>query len=332
MIVAPNALAASRAPTSSRALLLMCGALVVGAAPTPSETVAECGPPLRRTYTLGEAVRLRCNPTGDRAASRVLFDVPLPQQRGVALARAHLRIRHTGITDVIHFWNAQVAVGREQYAMGIGDDVCKGAPPVRRTNFGYGELTNSANHVRVFAYQGANPCVEGAVEILPGSTLDLWLEPGTAGCEGRSIELVSHYLETGFEDRYLWQTHLSPILRRRVDVPADGSLLLMSVVEGSPDVCPNRVCGEETGTLSTELRLDGTVVDAVTTPLPPSQGMGHLVLYNEAERTVTAGSHLVELHGRADFSSSPVRTGGCCGDAAVFIVHTKTRPAAQAPR
>ena len=108
---------------------------------------------------------------------------------------------------------------------------------------------------------------------------------------------------------------MSPIVLKRTYMPASGDLLVMSVVEASPELNPNTVCGEEQATISSELRLDEVIVDANHSVLPASQGQGHLVLANDARQRVDAGFHLLELRVRADFTSSPVRTGGCCGDA-----------------
>ena len=53
--------------------------------------------------------------------------------------------------------------------------------------------------------------------------------------------------------------------------------------------------------------------------------MGHLVWNSEAERRIGPGYHLVELRVRADFASSQVRTGGGCGDVAIFLVRGSHR-------
>jgi len=75
------------------------------------EPETACNPPVRKTYTLEESIPLKCNGSGARATSQKVFDV-LVHERGFALARARLRMRHTGASDITHFWNAHVAVGR----------------------------------------------------------------------------------------------------------------------------------------------------------------------------------------------------------------------------
>lgn len=296
--------------------VLLCCSLGVGNAGAAA-VAAGCPPPAHKAFTLETGVLLACNPSGERATSATVFDIPL-SDRGSALARARLKLRHTGASDVIHFWNAQIAVGDEEYAMGIGDDLCPGSGPVIRSNLGYGKLSAGRDRVRLYAHQGSAPCTDGSLEIMAGSTLDVWIEDGT--CPKPQVIYASHYRQVGFTDTYVWRTHLSPVVQLQYSSASVETLLVMSVAEGSPDRNPNQRCGEEVATLSTQLRLDEAVADETTQILPASQGMGHLVLDSEAERRIGPGDHLVELRVRADFESSQVRTGGCCGDAAIFLV------------
>ena len=289
---------------------------------------AGCPPPAHRTFILESGLRLACNPSGERATSATVFDIPLPD-RGAALARARLELRHTGVSDVTHFWNARIAIGDEEYAMGIGDDLCAGSEPVNRTNLGYGKLSAGHDRVRLYAYQGSAPCTDGSLEIMAGSTLEVWIEEGS--CPRPQILHASHYRQAGFTDTYVWKTGLSPVVRLPYAAATAESLLVMAVVEGSPDRNPNQRCGEEVATLSSQLRLDEEVADTATEILPSSQGMGHLVLDNEIRSWTGPGDHLIELLVRADFASSPVRTGGCCGDAAIFLVRRATAGRAAPP-
>jgi hypothetical protein len=79
------------------------------------------------------------------------------------------------------------------------------------------------------------------------------------------------------------------------------------------------VCGIESQTLVSQLRADGAVLHQAEALLPASGGQGHLVLANEAVLT-GAGAHAVDLAVGANVFDSTVRTGGCCGDAAVFAI------------
>ncbi|MCY1067332.1 hypothetical protein OV090_21475 [Nannocystis sp. RBIL2] len=272
----------------------------------------ECAPVTSETFTLAQDVLLAC---GAMAAVDV-FDVPL-RHRGPAVARATLTIEHTQSVPEIHFWNATVLVGESQYGFGIGDDLCSGYQPVTRQNLGYGVLTEASDRVKVPMYQGSAPCTDGALAVRTGSTLTVWYADPTPGCE--RVAYTSWYATQGFEATYVWQTMMSPILALAIDTPPGTQALLMSVVEGSPDKNPNAVCGAETQTLVSQLRDGGAVLHQAEMLLPASGGQGHLVLANEA-LLPGAGPHAVDLAVGANVFDSAVRTGGCCGDAALFAV------------
>ncbi|SFF50117.1 hypothetical protein SAMN02745121_09204, partial [Nannocystis exedens] len=271
-----------------------------------------CAPVTSETFTLTQDVLLAC---GAMAAVDV-FDVPL-RHRGPAVARATLTIEHTQSVPEIHFWNATVLVGESEYGFGIGDDLCSGYQPVTKQNLGYGLLTDASDRVKVPMYQGSAPCTDGALAVRAGSTLTVWYADPTPGCE--RVAYTSWYATQGFEATYVWQTMMSPILALPIDTPPGTQALLMSVVEGSPDTNPNAVCGAETQTLVSQLRDGGAVLHQAEMLLPASGGQGHLVLANEA-LLPGAGPHAIDLAVGANVFDSAVRTGGCCGDAALFAV------------
>ncbi len=269
-------------------------------------------PVTSESFTLAQDVDLQC---GYMAAIDI-FDVA-PTHRGFAAARAVVIIEHTQNTPVIHFWNATVVVGEAQYAFGIGDDVCSGYQPVSKENLGYGRLTDAAGHVRLPMYQGSAPCTDGALRVKAGSALTLWYED--PACAGQDIRYTSWYKTQGVETTYVWQTMMSELLALPIEVPPGREALLLSVVEGSPDKNPNAVCGNETQTLVSQLRVGGAILDQAEALLPASGGQGHLVLANQAVLSAV-GPHAVDLAVGANVFDSNVRTGGCCGDAAVFAI------------
>ncbi len=285
--------------------------------PTVGETTGAptaCAPVTSETFTLVQDVLLTCG--ADTAID--VFDLTVPQ-RGPAAARATLTIEHTKLVPVIHFWNASVVIGEAQYAYGLGDDICSGYQPVTKTNLGYGRLTDAAARVRVPMYQGSAPCTDGALVVRAGSTLTVWYEGPDPACEGKSITWTSWYATQGFQTTYVWQTMMSELLALPIDIPADRSALLLSVVEGSPDTNPNTTCGSETQTLVSQLVVDAAVLHQAEMLLPASSGQGHLVLANQAIAT-GAGPHAVQLLVGANVFDSAVRTGGCCGDAALLSI------------
>jgi hypothetical protein len=271
-----------------------------------------CAPVTNETFVLAQDVPLGC---GADAAVDV-FDVA-PAHRGRAAGRATLTIEHTQNGGGIHFWNATVRIGEHEYGYGIGDDLCSGYEPVVKTNLGVGKLTDASDRARVPMYQGAAPCTPGALKVLAGSELTLWYED--PACEGEHITWTSWYATQGFEATYVWQTMMAEILAMPLELPPGDQALLLSVVEGSPDKNPNDTCGGETQTLVSQLAVDAAVVDQAEMLLPASGGQGHLVLGNAA--TVFApGPHALQLLVGANVFDSAVRTGGCCGDAALLAI------------
>lgn len=273
-----------------------------------------CAPVTSQTFTLAQDVPLTC---GADTAIDVFDELVVP--RGPAAARATVIVEHTKIVPEIHFWNATVVVGDAQYAFGIGDDICNGYQPVTKTNLGYGRLTDASPRVRVPMYQGSAPCTDGALVVRAGSTLELWYEGDDPACEGKSITYTSWYATQGFQTTYVWQTTMAEILALPIDIPADREALLLSVVEGSPDMNPNATCGNETQTLVSQLVVDAAIVHQAEMLLPASAGQGHLVLANQATATGD-GPHAAQLLVGANVFNSAVRTGGCCGDAALMSI------------
>lgn len=273
---------------------------------------AGCAPVASESFTLAQDVVLKC---GAMAAVDV-FDVQ-SAHRGVAAARATVTIEHTQNGGGIHFWNATVLVGEHVYGYGIGDDLCSGYQPVTKTNLGIGTLTDASDRVRVPMYQGSAPCTDGTLKVNEGSTLELWYED--PACAGQQIRHTSWYAAMGFQETYVWETFMSPILALPLDVPRGSKALLLSVVEGSPDIDPNKVCGGETQTLVSQLVADAAILHQTEALIPASQGQGHLVLSNQAIVS-GAGAHATKLLVGANVFDSAVRTGGCCGDAALLAI------------
>ncbi|MDJ0719854.1 MAG: hypothetical protein QNJ54_37470 [Prochloraceae cyanobacterium] len=277
-----------------------------------------CKPLVHQEFLLDHNVPLTCN----FKSSKKIFDLPI-DDRGYALGRAILKIRHTGKSEQIHFWNASVVIGDGEYPYGIGDDLCKGYQDVTKVNFGYGKLSDTNKRAVVLAHQGSNPCTEGTIEILAGSKLDLWIEDNKPQCKNNNIEYLSYYKTRGFLNTYVWRTLMSPILTKAIHVDKSSQqALIMSVVEGSPDNNPNKICGGETAMIASDIVLDDNIIDQNIRLLPASSGQGHLVLYNGATRTLERGCHIIELRvgSNINLDTSKVKTGGCCGDGAIFIV------------
>ncbi len=271
--------------------------------------------PLHLSFPLGAAVPLAC----DASAPRVVLQVQLPAA-GRALARANLQVRHVGapLSTVIHFWSARVEVGSPVLAYAVGDDVCPGVTS-QRTNLGLGTVA-AGGVVRVLAHQGASPCIEGALQVEAGSSLEVWLESTAAACSGRMLRARSYYQTAGVTQLWEWPTSTTAILGESLQTEgAAEKLRVLAVIEGTPQLNPNPSCGAEAATLVAQTLLDGAVLATVTDVVPASQGMGHLVLSLDAVKTVAAGVHKAELLAGKNFLGQ-VTTGGCCGDAVLALV------------
>jgi hypothetical protein len=281
-----------------------------------------CDPVQHFSANLPQAVPLAC----DANHPAVLFDFAVPAT-GNAVARATLVVSHVDAATnaVTHFWNAHLEVGTPTLAFAVGDDVCPGVTHTR-SNLGTGSLSTSAGHVRVLSYEGAAPCTDGALSVLAGSTLDVWVESPDPACAGKYIAAQSFYEEVHVDTNVLWvwPTSMAPVVSVALPTGNPGEkLLVLSTIEGSPRLDPNTMCGSEASTLVSQTSVDGAVVATSQDVVPASQGMGHLVLSTEATLPVMPGSHDVTLLAGSNFSTTMTTTGGCCGDAIVAAIRTR---------
>lgn len=283
-----------------------------------TDAAAPCRAVQRYTFPFPSPVALSCGAGGPR----LLVDAQVPAH-GRALGRARFVARHVGAgtSTVTHFWNARVELGKIEQSFGIGDDLCPGTR-AQRENLGVGALEAGNDRARVWAYQGSSPCTEGAVEILSGA-LDVWVEAPEPECRGRDIAVGSYYATAGTTAPYAWTTSMTRLVSTSLTTvsPAE-RLLVLSVVEGSPALDPNTVCGAEAATLVSQTTLDRAVLSTSRDVVPASQGMGHLVLSSEAEQPVGPGAHTIELLVGSNFTGT-VTTGGCCGDGTVAAIRLR---------
>jgi hypothetical protein len=279
--------------------------------------------PLRRFTFHSTASR----PLGCQAAEpATIIDEPVPAS-GVAFGRATFDVRLTS-GSVIHFWNLRVAVGAPQASFGIGDDLCPGKTS-RRSNVGLGVLGAGSDRARLEGYAGAAPCTPGAVEVMPGAVLDIWVEDERSECKGKDIAFASWYTKNSVSATHAWPTLMAPlpgIAAKLTTSSDDERLRVIGVVEGTPALNPNTACGSESATLVMQTTLDGALMATSKDVVPASQGMGHLVLFTTGDpqeiRFVKPGPHEAALLVGANFVGD-VRTGGCCGDGSVALLRER---------
>jgi hypothetical protein len=281
-----------------------------------------CAPVKRFTFTSTAAVPLGC----DANAPAVVLDLPLPAT-GRAVGRAEFDVRLAG-GSVIHFWNLRVALGAPELSHGLGDDLCPGTTS-HRSNLGLGDVTAANNHARLVGHAGAAPCTPGAVSVLAGAKLDVWVEDPRAACRGKDIAVGSWYAAKGFTAYHEWTTSMAPLpgaAANLTTVGASEKMRVIAVVEGSPAQDPNTTCGAEAATLVMQTTLDGALMATTQNVVPASQGQGHLVLFTSGDgqeiRSVTPGAHTAGMLVGSNFVGS-VRTGGCCGDGSVALIRER---------
>lgn len=278
------------------------------------ETEAPCQPVQTFSFTTPADVALACNAD----AAKTILDVPIPA-RGRALGRFTVKVRHTGSSSVIHFWNARVEVGAIELAHGLGDDVCPGSRATR-ANLGVGRIDDTHPRVKVMSYQGSSPCTNGALVIEAGSKLDVWVEDPT--CEKRDIAVASYYATAGFTAYWEWPTMMAKVISTSIDTEPGDKLRVLGVIEGTPHTNPNTTCGAEAATLVMQTAIDGAILSTQKEIVPASGGMGHLVLSTDTEKEVAAGKHTIDLLAGANFTSR-VTTGGCCGDGTIVAIRSR---------
>jgi hypothetical protein len=165
-------------------------------------------------------------------------------------------------------------------------------------------------------------------KFLAGSTIDVWVED--PNCP-RSRILADRYLNRG--TGWVWPTTMTKMFGIQVQKPAgfsSGRMKVMSAVEGSTLVSPpnpNRYCGQESATLVTRVSASGLgSLETVTTPIPASQGQGHLVFGNYVNVPLSSlgSSFSVDLVLGSNTSATTIFTGSygglSAGDAVLGVV------------
>ncbi len=281
-----------------------------------------CAPVRRYSFTSTAAKALGC----DANAPAIVIDEPVPA-RGRAFGRATFDVR-LAPANVIHFWNLRVALGASDVSHGLGDDLCPGRT-AHRSNVGLGKLTAENGRARLVGHAGAAPCTAGAVEVLAGAKLEVWVEDERPECAGKDIAFGSWYSAKGFSDTHAWTTSMAPLPGAVASLTTEGAdekMRVIGVVEGSPASNPNPTCGAEAATLVLQTTLDKAIMATAQDVVPASQGMGHLVLFTSGDaqeiRSVKPGLHEAALLVGSNFTGT-VTTGGCCGDGSIALIRER---------
>jgi hypothetical protein len=284
-----------------------------GGAPADSGALA-CTAPRHYQYAIPSGVALPC-----AGASTEILRVSIPDQ-GRALARAEMVYTNVN-ASAPYYWNTQALVGAPLVYYGLGDDVCPGASTVPKAILGYGAIGPGASDVVIIGHEGSSPCTDNQIVVSSG-TLDVYVEDPAAACTGRDIQLISSYDVYGLMATYAWTTSMTQLLT--LPVPAStarSSVLVLGVVEGTPDLNPNTLCGSESATLVSQVQSDDLGILATAQGvIPASGGLGHLVLDLEAQAPLGPTLTAVSLWVGSNTAATVVRTGGCCGDGKVGFV------------
>ncbi|MGE3681620.1 MAG: hypothetical protein AB7G93_07830 [Bdellovibrionales bacterium] len=283
-----------------------------------ANAITRCASPRHYVYALkpGEVKSLTCT---YNAVS--IFDVHVPD-RGHALARAKMRFRNLN-PSAIYYWSAGIIVGDGAIPFNVGDDICPQTTTDTKKILGYGDLDSSnGSRVRVVATQGSAPCTDGQVESLSDAVLDVWVEDPHPDCVGRDIGMVSTYQTLGLQATFDWSNSFSQILSLPIPYTPDrDQTVIFSSVEGSADLNPNSRCGYESEFLESALVLNNKeLLTSNSALMPASQGMGHALVSSEYLLEGVVPVRSISLQVRSPMYTTPVRTGGCCGDAKLGFV------------
>lgn len=292
------------------------------ATPTSTPTAAvTCRVPRHYRYVLpvGQEKELGCG--YENAVD--LFNVKIPD-KGRAIGRVSAVFKNNN-SSTIYFWAAAVVVGNPLASYALGDDICPQFYTNVKQVLGYGTLTATNSTVRALAYQGASPCLSGQVGVWSGAYLDVWVEDDKTECVGQDLSYSSVYMTRGTapENAYVWKTNMATAVSLPITkVENRSSIRVLTSVEGTPDVNPNNVCGQEAATLVLQSTVAGSISATSIRAIPASMGMGHLVLSTESQ---TALSNLprtfkVNLDLGTNTSMSRIFTGGCCGDGVIATI------------
>lgn len=275
-----------------------------------------CRPLRYFRYAIPAGVPLPCTP-----GTVKLFDRAMTA-RGLAFARVTSQFTNKGWTQ--GFWNVTVATGQPAYAYGIGDDLCPGASSLYKINVGIGRLADGADHVSVLGMSGATVCSGGAIQSLPGAFVEIWVADPRPECEKAQIQWRSWYQLHGTQVAY-WAGYLSPLLAMPLTAREPSSAFrIMSLVEGTPNPVGYTCAGVGSpSTLWLRARYGTELLTTRQWAIPPSAGMGHLVLWTDdivRPKPADLGRPVLAWMDIARSLSSPTTTGGCCGDGALFAL------------
>jgi hypothetical protein len=301
-------------------------------APTiAAEPPANCRGVLYYSQVSSTPVRLECGFNNPLPIFNPSFQVP-EGVSGYAFARAQLTVRNLN-TSQIYFWNAGVQVGNApEVNYRMGDDIPVGKT-VTKSNAGY-RFVKPGDLVSVSALQGSNPCVDHQVEVLH-AYLWVWIEDSQEACRKQDIRVTSFFNNVGRQPEIYkhWTTSMQPIVRLSMtSATANQRLLVHSIVEGTVTNNPNTPTNQGRATIASQITSDRFgIIDTQLQTMPPSTGMGHLVLGSTMWKEVAPGAagtwrFALEIGSNFDPNTCDyndlrlVVTGGNVGDAILAVI------------
>jgi hypothetical protein len=249
----------------------------------------------------------------------VAFSQAIPDT-GHALVKFTLNLRAVGDASLgVHGWAGTGYVGDPGYprqmSWGAGEDLCPGES-LTKYLAAYGNLTPASPAVSFAMHEyRSTACQNGVVVVSAGSTVDVWVEDASAGCQDRDIVLTSYF-------RTIWDAHgvganvpvalntnITDMVQATIDTSSSGRLRVLGQTEISPAATANQ-CGNrfETGFAYVH---GSQISQVVRGGFAPSGGMSHVLISPEIVlEAQPAGTYTVGLASGVD---QVIRDGALAG-------------------
>lgn len=253
----------------------------------------QCKAPRHYSYSISQLTSLYCNSYID------LFNTTIPDKgRAVAIFRGSIfNYQAAGRPYAIHSWSgyASIGGGGRVIASGSGESIC-GQQYGTVQLMSYGELTEGSQNLSVKLQQYVSSgCSNGSLAVMPGATIDVWVEDDHPDCVGKSIVANSYFRKVwdvsgvGTEAISHPQTYIVPVLDASLSVKKDRPVRVYSQVQTSVDSTHNR-CGAQYETAGAYLSTSGVYSQAsnYANVLPVSGGITHGLYYPSIMFTPTA--------------------------------------------
>jgi len=247
-------------------------------------TSVTCKAPRHYKYTLPAVNYLSCINDGYVKP----FDVRIPDEgRAIAILNGQVfNYQASGAAYAIHSWSGSMVVGSPLSGSGSGQSVCAQQYGDIKL-YGVGNITKNSNRIypQISQYV-SDGCTWGSLALMPGMTLDVWVEDSQPECQGVDLQYSSYFQNiwnqygSGTEKLAYVGTSLTPMLNLSVPAKKGNNFSIYTQVEQNHNSTGN-ICGGQYESGGAYVAISGAASGATNYPnvIPPSGGMSHSLFY-----------------------------------------------------